>query len=86
MSRRWLDWSGQAPTGACSHAATLNEEEFELDTATDTIFPKNKNLNFLSKVEEQIDATDHLQVERNEKAYHESDEIHHQEKRRKTRF
>ena len=64
LVRSGSNWSEDSAHLACSHAATLNEEEFELDIASDTIIPKNRNTNFLSKVEEQIDATDHLQVER----------------------
>ena len=64
LVRSGSNWSEDSAHLACSHAATLNEEEFELDIASDTIIPKNRNTNFLSKVEEQIDATDNLQVER----------------------
>ena len=64
LVRSGSNWSEDSAHIACSHAATLNEEEFELDITADTIIPKNKNSNFLSKVEEQIDLTDQLQVER----------------------
>ena len=64
LVRSGSNWSEDSAHLACSHAATLNEDEFELDITADIVIPKNKNSNFLSKVEEQIDLTDHLQVER----------------------
>ena len=64
LLRTGTNWSEDSAHLACSHAATLNEEEFELDSDLDTVIPKDKSKNFLAKVEEHLDMTDNLQKER----------------------
>ena len=59
--KNWVEDSAHL---ACSHAATLNDEEFELDLATDTVKPKGKDHNVLKKVEDVIEKTDTAQIER----------------------
>ena len=59
--KNWVEDSAHL---ACSHAATLNDEEFDLDLATDTVKPKSKDYNVLKKVEDIIEKTDAAQVER----------------------
>ena len=58
------NWSEDSAHLACSHAAALNDEEFIIDTSTDTVIPKDKNFNFLKKVEEYLEKTDQSQMER----------------------
>ena len=64
LLRTGSNWSEDSAHLACSHAATLNEEEFELDSDSDTVIPRDKSRNFLAKVEEHLDMTDNLQKER----------------------
>ena len=58
------NWSEDSAHLACSHAATLNDEEFELDEVTDTVIPRGKNSNFMKKVEDFLDNDDKMQQER----------------------
>ena len=64
------NWSEDSAHLACSHAATLNDEEFELDDTTDSVKHKNKNFDFMKKVEENLDINDKLQQERLEEMRH----------------
>ena len=43
------NWSEDSAHLACSHAAALNDEEFHIDTSTDTVIPKDNTFNFLQK-------------------------------------
>ena len=58
------NWSEDSAHLACSHAATLDDDEFELDEETDQVKPKNPSWNFLLKVEKFLDMNDTLQQER----------------------
>ena len=58
------NWTEDSAHLACSHAATLNDDEFELDDATDTVKPKNKNFNFLKKVEEFLEPNNSIEWDR----------------------
>ena len=58
------NWTEDSAHLACSHAATLNDEEFELDEVTDTVIPKEKMSSFMKKVEDFLDKEDKMQKER----------------------
>ena len=58
------NWSEDSAHLACSHAATLDDDEFDLDEETDQVKPKNPNWNFLIKVEKFLDKDDTLQQDR----------------------
>ena len=58
------NWSEDSAHLECSHAATLEDGDFELHDDTDTVKPKNKKWNFMKKVEDFIDTGDKMQVER----------------------
>ena len=58
------NWNEDSAHLACSHAAALNDDEFDLDEETDMVRPKNENFNFLKKVEENLDLKESLQEER----------------------
>ena len=58
------NWSEDSAHLACCHAATLNDDEFELQEETDEVKPKNKNWNFMKKVEDFIETDDKMQQER----------------------
>ena len=64
MIQTGANWSENSAHLACTHAATLNDEEFDLDVESDTVKPKNKNFNFLKKVEDYLEKTDSMQMER----------------------
>ena len=64
LIRTGRNWSEDSAHLACSHAATLNDEEFELDESEDIVKPKNPKYDFMNKVEEHIDNTDKMQQER----------------------
>ena len=49
---------------ACSHAATMNDDEFELNDDTGEVMPKNKKWNFMKKVEDNLDLKDKIQLDR----------------------
>ena len=56
------NWSEDSAHLACSQAATLNEDDFKLDEDTDKVVPKKGD--FMKKIEDFIDKSDKLQVER----------------------
>ena len=58
------NWTEDSAHLACSHAATLNDDDFELDDATGEVKAKNKKGDFMKKVEECLDKDDKLQQER----------------------
>ena len=58
------NWSEDSAHLACCLAATLNDEEFELDEESDIVKPKNPKYKFLKKVEENLDLSDGLQTDR----------------------
>ena len=62
--RTGSNWTEDSAHLACSQAATLNDEEFELDEETDTVIPKGKAAGFMKKVEEFLDKDDNMQTER----------------------
>ena len=57
------NWSEDSAHLACSHAATLNDDDFELDDSG-KVKPKDPNKNFMKKVESHLDKQDELQVDR----------------------
>ena len=57
-----LNWSEDSAHLACSQAATLNEDDFRLDGDDDRVVPKKDD--FMKKIEDCIDKSDKLQVER----------------------
>ena len=59
-----VNWTEDSAHLACSHAATLNDEEFELEEESDIVKPKNKSFNFMKKVEDTLDKGDSIQMER----------------------
>ena len=58
------NWSEDSAHLACSHAAALNDEEFVIDTSTDSVIPKDSAFNFLQKVEEYLEKDDQSQMDR----------------------
>ena len=58
------NWTEDSAHIACSHAATLDEDEFSLEEGTNNVVPKNPEFNFLKKVEKYLDKDDKLQQER----------------------
>ena len=56
------NWTEDSAHLACSQAATLNEDDFELDEENDLVKPKKNN--FMKKVEDSIEADDKIQKER----------------------
>ena len=58
------NWTEDSAHLACSHAATMNDDEFEIDEKTDEVIPKNKNKDFMKKVHDCLDKEDKLQYER----------------------
>ena len=58
------NWNEDSAHLACSHAAALNDDEFDLDEETDMVKPRNESYNFMKKVEENLDLKESLQVER----------------------
>ena len=59
-----LNWSEDSAHLACSHAAVLNENDFILDKPSDQVKPKEGKEHFLKKVEDNLDTSESLQVER----------------------
>ena len=64
LIRSGANWTEDSAHLACSHAATLDDDEFTLDDTTEEIKPKNKKWNFMKKVEEYLDKGDKMQEER----------------------
>ena len=58
------NWTEDSAHLACSHAAALNDEEFIIDTSTDSVIPKDNTFNFLQKVAEYLEKDDQSQMER----------------------
>ena len=58
------NWTEDSAHLACCLSASINEDEFEIDEATDTVRAKNRNFNLLKKVEEHLDPSDKIQQER----------------------
>ena len=58
------NWTEDSAHLACCLAASINDDEFELDDTEDTVKPKSSNFNFLKKVEENVDLDEKVQVER----------------------
>ena len=59
-----VNWSEDSAHLACSHAAVLNENDFELDSSFEKVKPKDGKEHFLKKVEENLDQNESLQIER----------------------
>ena len=64
LIRTGSNWTEDSAHMACSHAATMNDDDYELDSVTDEVKPKNKRVDFMKKVEDHLDMTDKLQEER----------------------
>ena len=64
LIKNGTNWNEDSAHLACSHAAALNDDEFDLDDEADEVKPKNKNFNFMKKVEEHLDLEDSLQLDR----------------------
>ena len=64
LIRTGANWTEDSAHLACSHAATLNEDDFILDEESDELLPRNKKWNFMKKVEESLDKSDKLPLER----------------------
>ena len=62
LIRSGTNWTEDSAYLACSQAATLNEDDFILSEETDQVVPKKSD--FMKKIEDFIDDTDKLQVER----------------------
>ena len=57
------NWTEDSAHLACSHAATLNDDDFVIDEAG-KVKPKDPNMKFMKKVESFLDKQDELQVDR----------------------
>ena len=64
LIRTGSNWTEDSAHMACSHAATMNDDDYELDSVTDEVKPNNKRVDFMKKVEDHLDMTDKLQEER----------------------
>ena len=64
LIRSGSNWTEDSAHLACSHAATLNDDDFELDELTEDVIPKNKKWDFMKKIEDLIDKNDQIQQER----------------------
>ena len=62
LIRSGSNWTEDSAYLACSQAATLNEDDFTLNEDTDQVVSKKPD--FMKKIEELIDESDKLQVER----------------------
>ena len=64
LLRTGVNWTEDSAHLACSHATTMNDDDFEIDDKTDEVVPKNKKWKFMKKVEECLDKDDKIQHER----------------------
>ena len=64
LIRTGSNWIEDSAHMACSHAATVNDDEFELNDDTGEVMPKNKKWNFMKKVEDNLDLKDKIQLDR----------------------
>ena len=64
LIKNGTNWNEDSAHLACSHAATLNDDEFDLEEETDEVKPKNEHFNFMKTVEENLDLNDSTQQER----------------------
>ena len=64
LIRSGSNWGEDSAHLACSHAATMNDDEFEVDALSDEVKPKNKKWDFMKKVEDCLDKDDKMQHER----------------------
>ena len=58
------NWSEDSAHLACCLAASINDDDFELDETSDKVKPKNSKSTFLKKVEESLDPGEKVQEER----------------------
>ena len=56
------NWNEGSAHLACSHTATLNDDEFDLDDETKVVKPKNENFNFMKNVKEHLDLSESLSI------------------------
>ena len=59
-----VNWTEDSAHLACSHAATMNDDDFEINEDTDEVVPKNKDWEYMRKVEDCLDKSDQMQQER----------------------
>ena len=64
LIRTGSNWTEDSAHLACSHAATLNDDDFELDEDTGQVKTKNNKWDFMKKVEDCIDRSDKVQQDR----------------------
>ena len=64
LIRSGSNWSEDSAHLACSHAATLNDDDFELNDESYEVVPKKNTLDFMKKVEDCLDKDDNIQLER----------------------